>query len=129
MRQCKWWICPNQTQDEFCSRGCRGNYLVDRRRRVVKLALVLAAGGACVDCGYSRCIQALEFHHREPSAKVFAISGNIHRSFAETEREAAKCDLLCANCHRERSFYGVAERWQAAREYLKTTGELPRRYK
>lgn len=36
---------------------------VARRRRLVKRKLVEEAGGQCAVCGYSRCQQALQFHH------------------------------------------------------------------
>ncbi|MFI5005761.1 MAG: hypothetical protein ACHQE6_12200 [Solirubrobacterales bacterium] len=80
---------------------CRSQ-AVSRRRRKVKQALVVEAGGACQLCGYDRCIAALEFHHREPAEKRFALSHRgVARSLAKARVEAAKCILLCANCHAE----------------------------
>jgi hypothetical protein len=68
----------------------------------MKEALVAEAGGACVLCGYSRYLGALEFHHLDPSAKRFAIAGRgFTRSFADARDEAKKCVLLCGNCHAE----------------------------
>lgn len=83
-----------------CAR-CRSE-AVSRRRREIKRILVHEAGGACVICGYSRCIAALEFHHLRPDDKRCALSqhGNA-RSLASARAEAQKCVLLCANCHRE----------------------------
>jgi len=44
----------------------------------------------------------LEFHHRDADSKEFGIAqGGILRSWAAILAEAAKCDLVCANCHRE----------------------------
>ncbi len=75
---------------------------VTRRRRKVKQILVDQAGGACVLCGYNRHVGALEFHHVDRSAKAFALShGGNARSLARAQAEAAKCILLCANCHAE----------------------------
>jgi hypothetical protein len=60
------------------------------------------AGGACQLCGYDRCIAALGFHHRDPAEKSFALSQRgVARSLATARGEAAKCILLCANCHAE----------------------------
>ena len=39
-----------------------------------KQALVELCGGKCVACGYSKCIAALEFHHRDPAKKDFPLS-------------------------------------------------------
>jgi len=59
-------------------------------------------GGKCICCGYDKCVDALEFHHRDPSQKDFAPSAKGHTvSWDRLRAEIAKCDLLCANCHRE----------------------------
>lgn len=80
---------------------CRAE-AVARRRRKVKRILVEEAGGACIICGYSRCVRALHFHHREPEAKSFALSGRGYTRGIDTLRvEASKCALLCSNCHAE----------------------------
>src|SRR6059058_1806885 len=72
-----------------------------KRRRRRKADLVAAYGGRCVDCGYSTCPEALQFHHRDPATKSFGL-GNFSGSLARYAAEAAKCDLVCANCHRIR---------------------------
>ena len=83
-----------------CKR-CRAE-AVARRRRRVKQILVREAGGKCQLCGYSRCLHALEFHHRDPESKQFGIAmRGITRSIATVRAEAEKCVLLCANCHAE----------------------------
>jgi hypothetical protein len=73
-----------------------------KKRRVRrKRELVASRGGRCVDCGYNRCIAAFEFHHRDPATKEFSLaefSGSLERLL----REAEKCDLVCASCHRLR---------------------------
>ena len=75
---------------------------VARRRRKVKRILVAEAGGACAICGYDRCVAALQFHHLDPTQKAFVVSlRGVTRSIGELRREAAKCALLCANCHAE----------------------------
>ena len=59
-------------------------------------------GGCCQVCGYDRCIEALEFHHLDPSQKDFGISKKGYtRSWEKVKEEVEKCILLCANCHRE----------------------------
>lgn len=80
---------------------CRAQ-AVSRRRRRVKEVLVDDAGGRCVRCGYDRCIAALEFHHLKPSEKRFSLSHRgVARSLEKARAEAAKCVLVCANCHAE----------------------------
>ncbi|HEY2637146.1 MAG TPA: hypothetical protein VGI54_07150, partial [Solirubrobacteraceae bacterium] len=71
-------------------------------RRRLKVRLVAEAGGACVLCGYARCMAALQFHHLDPATKRFSLSHRgLARSYAEAREEAGKCVLLCANCHAE----------------------------
>jgi transposase len=83
-----------------CKR-CRAER-VSRRRRQVKLLLIDEAGGRCAACGYDRCVAALHFHHVDPERKEFHLSmQGVTRSLARARAEAAKCMLLCANCHAE----------------------------
>lgn len=70
-----------------------------RRRSRRRQDLIASAGGHCQDCGYVG--PALEFHHRDPSTKEFSV-GEFNGSLTRLLAEAAKCDLLCANCHRLR---------------------------
>ena len=58
-------------------------------------------GGACIKCGYNKCYAALEFHHRNPSNKDVSWTKLRLRSWDKVLKELDKCDLLCANCHRE----------------------------
>lgn len=82
-------------------RRCRMERVAEWRRRT-KARLVHEAGGGCHLCGYDRCQAALEFHHLDRTTKSFALSRRgITRSIKELREEAAKCVLLCANCHAE----------------------------
>jgi hypothetical protein len=68
-----------------------------------KLELIKNAGGRCKICGYNRNMSALEFHHRDPSGKDGGLDSRLlaNRSIEYITKEVEKCDLLCANCHRE----------------------------
>jgi hypothetical protein len=58
----------------------------------------------CADCGGSFPDCAMDFDHRNPDEKSFAISHK--RSLAHREdviAEIAKCDVVCSNCHRVRT--------------------------
>jgi transposase len=83
-----------------CKR-CRSQAVSESRRRIKRI-LVEEAGGACLICGYDRCIAALEFHHRDRKKKLFALSRKgATRSLQKARAEARKCILLCSNCHVE----------------------------
>jgi predicted HNH restriction endonuclease len=83
----------------------RADYLkkaVSKRRKRIREMAVAHKGGACAICGYTRCPAALEFHHPDPTQKDFSISADgSTRSWERVKREIEKCQLVCANCHRE----------------------------
>ena len=68
-------------------------------RTQLKQRLVDMFGGKCLFCGYNRCLASLDFHHKDPTKKEFAISRG--RSLEKTLAEAKKCVLACKNCHGE----------------------------
>jgi DNA-binding CsgD family transcriptional regulator len=83
----------------------RRNYnSVKNRIQKLKQMAVEYLGGKCMKCGYNKCIWVLEFHHRNPKEKEFAIGKYFSRSWEKLKKELDKCDLLCANCHREKHF-------------------------
>jgi transposase-like protein len=102
--------CTRHGYTSFVRSGAAGRYRckrcrtehVSRRRRVIKQLLVAEAGGRCVLCGYDRFAGALQFHHRDPDAKAFALSDQgLTRSIERARAEVRKCVLLCATCHAE----------------------------
>lgn len=60
----------------------------------------------CNRCGYDKCVEALEFHHKNREEKDNNISHYSKRLFSPAtkeliDNEVSKCEILCANCHRE----------------------------
>jgi hypothetical protein len=108
-------VCSNPLrgrQEKFCGRQCNNRYTnyhhqsYERQRqrgRERKLRLVSLLGGQCHACGYKRNYAALEFHHADPTEKLFQLD---MRSLANLQwelllQEAQKCRLLCSNCRAE----------------------------
>ena len=58
----------------------------------------------CIACGETDPV-VLEFDHREPSDKLWSVceAVRLRVSIKTLEREIAKCDVLCANCHRRKT--------------------------
>ena len=54
----------------------------------------------CITCGDKRH-WVLVFHYRDSSQKEFSIGANSGRSMTKIVNEMAKCDVMCANCHRD----------------------------
>ena len=54
----------------------------------------------CLICGEKETC-CLDFHHIDPSKKVFNVSLRNRVSNEKLEEELSKCIILCANCHRK----------------------------
>jgi hypothetical protein len=54
----------------------------------------------CVICGYKEHWAALDFHHRDPTTKLFNISRKITIKKTVLMEEISKCSVVCVNCHR-----------------------------
>ncbi|HET9197259.1 MAG TPA: hypothetical protein VFN92_03270 [Solirubrobacterales bacterium] len=106
-------------RDNYC-RPCRSayhreHYLANKQRYIDNAArrkkvllqerfiFLMAYFGdhPCVDCGESDPI-VLEFDHLRD--KKFGIATGIrNRNWSDVLEEIAKCDVVCANCHRRRT--------------------------
>lgn len=59
----------------------------------------------CADCLQHFPFFAMDFDHRNPIDKAFEVTRMLGR--VDTEKllaEVGKCDIVCANCHRERTY-------------------------
>lgn len=92
---------PRSDRDGWLCKKCNSESATKAKQNRKKKC-VEYKGGKCERCGYSKCVNALEFHHKNPNEKDFNISTFGYRmSFEELKSELDKCILLCANCHRE----------------------------
>lgn len=83
-----------------------------RRRRALPVRdfLLKLRDRPCSDCGQRYPPIAMEFDHRDPSTKRHNVAESWCRSFAGIMEEAAKCDVVCRNCHRRRTVERFAAR-------------------
>lgn len=75
---------------------------MQRRRRDQVDAIKLARG--CIDCGYATHAVALDFDHLPGTEKVAHVSSMLTHSWERIMAEIDKCVVVCANCHRVRTF-------------------------
>jgi len=85
--------------------------VIERRRQNKALVRILL-GGQCELCGYSRCLEALEFHHINPQDKKFSVSTARNPNVEKMFLEALKCSLLCRNCHMDVEMGHVVPDWE-----------------
>jgi hypothetical protein len=57
----------------------------------------------CADCGKEFPYYVMDFDHREGEIKLFSIGNRTTLSGDKLMAEIAKCDIVCANCHRIRT--------------------------
>ena len=60
----------------------------------------------CADCGHKFHHIAMDFDHLPEHVKLFTISRMVQKtiSMATLKAEIAKCEVVCACCHRVRTF-------------------------
>lgn len=84
----------------------KDRYLANARKREAELdyLIVKAKYKPCTDCGVQYPPYVMQFDHIGVD-KVLNISAMRRKkmNFALIEAEIAKCEVVCANCHAERS--------------------------
>jgi len=74
-----------------------------RNALYLKLSNKIKIDRGCDRCGYNKCAAALEWHH--PNQDKDADPSTLLKiSLDKYLEEIEKCELLCANCHREEHF-------------------------
>lgn len=61
--------------------------------------------GPCADCGNKFPFPCMDFDHRDGTTKTRNVAILVGDGYSKTRilEEIAKCDLVCANCHRIRT--------------------------
>ena len=76
---------------------------IDNARRKANVLFVRSLKNKpCMDCGQLYHYEVMEFDHKRD--KHFNLSKPRHLSHARILEEVSKCDLVCANCHRMRTW-------------------------
>ncbi len=80
-----------------------------RKRQSQKREFVMnykIANPTCSDCGIDYPYYILDFDHLPQFEKSFELkaSGSKDKSIPQIEAEIAKCEIVCANCHRHRTY-------------------------
>lgn len=81
---------------------------VHRKRRLKALQKTVEEIklGGCHDCGFTYPPWVMDFDHVRDE-KLYNVANMVQQgmSLAKVLEEIAKCDLVCANCHRERTYW------------------------
>lgn len=82
-------------------------YLEKNKRKVQRMKVFIPQSKEvpCADCGKSYPYYVMDFDHREN--KEAQVGKLVHfGSWKRLLREMEKCDVVCANCHRIRTWGG-----------------------
>lgn len=75
------------------------------RRRAQGWMLAQLRDRPCVDCRKTFLPFVMEFDHRDPATKRSTVTRMLGRAGLDgILAEVAKCDIVCVNCHRERTY-------------------------
>jgi hypothetical protein len=102
---CKKQFVKSRPWSKFCAPKCRHNApdkkLVTRAFQQSRRDLVnkIKVDRGCAKCGYSVHAAALDFNHVRGDKK-FNVSQDTKVALQKLLDEIAKCEVLCANCHR-----------------------------
>lgn len=66
-------------------------------------AIRAAKAKPCADCGGTYPPECMDFDHMPGEEKLFHVSHGHKMSAAKVDAEIAKCEVVCANCHRIRT--------------------------
>jgi len=102
--------CKKKSQKKWYSKNAERHKSNVRRRNQARIEenktrlLQFLQSHSCVDCGESDPV-VLEFDHvsGKKKASISQMVTTDAYSWASIERELAKCEIRCANCHRRRT--------------------------
>lgn len=92
----KWW--STLTSERKAEKQKKAT---ERARKIKEFLAEYKLKKGCKDCGYNQHHSALEFDHIE-GEKSLNIS--FAKSISQALKEIEKCEVVCSNCHRVRTY-------------------------
>ena len=94
----KWY--KNKTNDPKWKEKINNQYN-NRRKKIQEFIRNYKLSKGCADCGYNKHHAALEFDHVD-GEKEFNVCNA--KSIKQAKEEIKKCEVVCSNCHRIRTY-------------------------
>lgn len=116
-----FWVNAAKPDGRFRRCADCENRIQNERREAMRAVIVAAKATPCVDCDRSYPPVVMEFDHRGDEQKIARIAdwprrvGRSAKAIARLEAEIAKCDVVCANCHRIRHADELEGEWRGSR--------------
>lgn len=89
------WKIKNKDHINAYNRIYRKKIRQEKKRKLIELL-----GNRCIKCRQQFPDYVYDFHHLDPKIKSFNLGHGVAKSINDLIKEAEKCILLCANCHR-----------------------------
>jgi hypothetical protein len=93
---------------------CKQNYLQNKKKILKKQRIrkqeqsnyinKIKSDSPCTDCKKFWPPYIMDFDHLPGSKKLNDVASMKHYTIERIQQEIAKCELVCSNCHRERTF-------------------------
>jgi len=102
---CRKQFAPARPWQTYCTVSCRRKNPAEKERtrkyQQAKRDLInsVKLQRGCIVCGYNEHAAALDFNHVR-GKKLFNVSQDPKVAVQKLLDEIAKCDVICANCHR-----------------------------
>src|SRR5712692_1194263 len=81
-------------------------YKASAKRRLERMKKILRVGKSrpCADCRVQYPYYVMDYDHKDRSKKLDSVTQLVWESEQTLRDEIAKCDVVCANCHRIRTY-------------------------
>ena len=113
--------CSKGTVAYHCGNGQKAK-TIDRQRssRTKRRRFIqeVKTASKCMDCGEDYPYYMLEFDHRPDEVKDFNISMYGQHTLEDIKNEIAKCDIVCANCHKIRTWQRMIKTGEGVPEHF-----------
>ena len=76
----------------------------DKRNKIIKYIQEYKTGKMCTDCKEEYPYWILEFDHLYDKSFTISSFSNFTNSLDRIIEEISKCEIVCSNCHKNRTF-------------------------
>lgn len=105
------WVCKfikplsTYSPNNYTCRSCSAELMLAKAAEIRQKVSEIKTTTGCSDCGYNKHPAALDFDHLPQYTKSKTVSALVGSCspWSRIEAEIAKCEVVCANCHRVRT--------------------------
>jgi hypothetical protein len=97
--------CHNEYQKAYYKKNPRSiNESSRRRKKAIRDLIIESKNIPCTDCNIKYPYYVMDFDHLRDKKFNLSVAASKYRSMESVSKEIIKCEVVCANCHRARTF-------------------------